>query len=80
MLDNINATRNPKKRPENISMKFLPINQAMSDLGFGSSPGTGTVSICSNNSVIQTPKIVIAAISSKLDAAIRVVGIPFFVP
>jgi len=36
--------------------------------------------IYSKSRVTQTPKIVMAAISSKLDAAINVVGIPFFVP
>lgn len=38
------------------------------------------VSIYSKTSVTHTPNIVMAAISSKLDAAINVVGIPFLVP
>ena len=61
-------------------MKFLPINQPISAFFFGSSPGTGSVTIYSNNKVTHTPKIVMAAISSNDEAAMSVVGIPFLVP
>ena len=61
-------------------MKFLPINQAISAFSFGFSPGTGSVTIYSNNKVTHTPKIVMAAMSSNDEAAMSVVGIPFLVP
>ena len=69
-------------------MKFFATNHGMSAFSFFSvsTPGSipdnfdSPVSIYSKSRVMQTPKIVMAAISSKLEAAIRVVGIPFFVP
>lgn len=64
-------------------MKFLAINHPISFFSFVASMPESSdfpAPTYSNNNVMHTPKIVIAAISSKLDAAIKVVGIPFLVP
>lgn len=66
-------------------MKFFAISHPIS---FDSCVGSASIPdnfdspapIYSKSNVMHTPKIVIAAISSKLDAAIKVVGIPFLVP
>ena len=66
-------------------MKFLITIHAIlffSCFGSASIPETfdSPAPTYSKSNVMQTPKMVIAEISSKLDAAINVVGIPFFVP
>ena len=76
---------NPYAMPANTSNKFFP---TMKPILFGLCSGSGLIPETfdepapsySKSNVIQTPKIVIAEISSKLDAAINVVGIPFLVP
>ena len=65
-------------------MKFFATIHAISFFSLALAPSIPEIfespPTYSKRRVMHTPKIVMAAISSKLEAAINVVGIPFLVP
>jgi len=91
MLLKIRPVKNPisipKSQPQKISSKFLPMVSGILLLSGWPSPSPLIPEIFDSPAptdskaiLAQIPKTVIAAMSSKLEAAIMVVGIPFFVP